>query len=226
MARYLYSELSSLIDARKRCAETMERLNPNAVTATVPMHENEYHQKRAWFDRHTDTIERLCKDFMPSGSGFDSGTTLDLDASHADKFVFTTSYHHMTEGSYDGWTEHTVTVTPSLQHRFNLRVSGRNRGDIKEYIVDAFNNALESDVEWPLWQYVYDAEIKPTWDADGCQIVKWTGRACMIGQGHGTVNGAPCDAWQDIVSAPSFDTVAANMVSFLKENSGKVRRCE
>ena len=130
MARYLYSELAAAVDARRRCAST-----PN----------NE------WFDKHTETIEKLVKQHLPHGSGFDSGTTIDLDSSHADKLVFHTSFHHMNEnGYYDGWTEHTVTVTPSLQHAFNLRISGRNRNDIKEMMHQNFDYALRTDVRYDL----------------------------------------------------------------------------
>src|SRR5215469_16388627 len=97
MARYLYSELSTLIQARKNCQQS---------------------NNTEWFDRHSGTIQKLCKQHLPSGSGFDSGTKFDLDASRADKLVFHTSFHHMNEsGMYDGWTEHTVTVTPSLAHK-------------------------------------------------------------------------------------------------------------
>ena len=165
MARYLYSELSGLIDANKR------RLKDSVSPANTPERSQHW---RDMADTHETTIERLVKDFMPSGSGFDSGTKLDLDASHADKLVFTTSYHHMDEsGSYDGWTEHTVTVTPSLAHAFNIRISGRNRSDIKDYIHQAFSDALRDDCEFSIWQYTFDCEVKPVWDAAGCRIDAW-----------------------------------------------------
>ncbi len=146
MARYLYSELAQAVQARRNCLDTMARLNPNAVTASVPMHENEYHMKAEWRDRWEDRIESLVREFMPSGAGFDNGTKLDLDASHSEKLVFTTAYHHMNEGGfYNGWTEHTVTVTPSFTG-FNLRISGRNRNEIKEYILEQFMYSLMADV--------------------------------------------------------------------------------
>lgn len=126
-ARYLYSELASALDARKRCAES---------------------GNDEWFNKWTERIKALV-DEMPSGSGFDSGTQLDEDASHADKLVFNTAYHHMNDGGcYDGWTEHTVTVTPSFQFGFHLRVTGRDRNDIKSYIVDCFSEALARKVSF------------------------------------------------------------------------------
>jgi hypothetical protein len=53
-------------------------------------------------------------------------------------------------GYYDGWTEHTVTVTPSFSG-INIRVSGRNRNDIKDYIHETFSYALRSDVTYDLF---------------------------------------------------------------------------
>jgi hypothetical protein len=126
--RYLYSELSRRVAARKGCNED-------------------------WFERHTDIINKLVKQLLPSGAGFASGTTINLEKSHADKLVFETSFHHMNEaGYYDGWTKHTVTVTPNLYNNFHLRISGRNRNAIKNDIHEMFNVALRSDVTY--WLYL------------------------------------------------------------------------
>jgi hypothetical protein len=119
--RYLYSALASAVGARLRCKAS---------------------GNTEWYGKWEDQIESLVAEHLPSGSGFDSGTKLDLEKSHADKLVFTTSYHHMDEaGGYDGWTEHVVVVTPSFQG-FNIRVSGRNRNDIKYCIDGEFHSAL------------------------------------------------------------------------------------
>lgn len=127
MARYLYSAMASTVGARINCDKS---------------------GNDEWFNKHTDKLESLCKEYMPSGSGFDCGTKLDLDASHSEKLVFTASFHHMTEGGYYvGWTEHTITVTPSFIGGFHVRVSGRNRNDIKEYIAEMFANCLDTMVD-------------------------------------------------------------------------------
>ena len=206
MARYLYSELASLIDARQRC------MLPSA---------NESQHEHA--SVHEDTILRLVKDFMPSGSGFDSGTKIDLDASHANKLVFTTSYHHMNDGGYyDGWTDHTVTITPSLVNDFDLRISGRNRNDIKDYMYQTFDQALNEDCEYQMWAYVYDMELTPVW-ANG-HIASWIGKVCTIGSGHGTVDGKPIDAYQTVAENESRETCERLMVEYVKENRNNVRR--
>lgn len=102
-----------------------------------------------WYQKHGDAIEELTDD-APSGSGFDSGTQIDMDASTGDKLVFHTAFHHMNEnGMYDGWTEHKVTITPSFELGFRMSISGPNRNDIKDMISDMFTSWLDDNVgEW------------------------------------------------------------------------------
>lgn len=102
----------------------------------------------AWADRHVAAAEALAKEHLPSGSGFDAGSQIDWNKSRPDCLVIETSFHHMTEnGFYDGWTSHTVLIRPSLAFGLDVRVTGRNRNDIKEYIADCFHNALTLDVD-------------------------------------------------------------------------------
>lgn len=98
-----------------------------------------------WLERHTETLEAFVRNSAPSGSGFDDGARLDLECSNARRLVFTTAFHHMdAHGSYDGWTEHTVTVHADLALGFTLTVSGRDRDGIKDYIADVFHAWLSS----------------------------------------------------------------------------------
>lgn len=100
-----------------------------------------------WEANHREWLEKECKN-GPSGSGIDSGTHIDLDKSSGEKLVFETAYHHMDEGGcYDGWTTHSVIVTPSLQFVFQLRITGRDRNQIKEYLYDVYSNWLREEVE-------------------------------------------------------------------------------
>ena len=50
-------------------------------------------------------------------------------------------------GMYDGWSEHTITVHPSLQFGFRLTVSGRDRKEIKDYLHETFDFVLREEVE-------------------------------------------------------------------------------
>jgi hypothetical protein len=90
-----------------------------------------------------EVLHRLAKECLPSGSGFDAGTTIDLDRSTVHRLVFRTSFHHMDEsGFYDGWTEHVVRVRPTFDGGFDITISGRDRNRIKEYIHDSIHAAL------------------------------------------------------------------------------------
>lgn len=125
MTNKLYRELATLIDAYHRCVKT-----GNDFART-----------------HAERIADLVSDNMPSGNGFDGGTQLDFNASAGDKLVFTTSYHHMNEnGFYDGWTDHVITVKPSMIHGFTMTISGRDRDGFKEYAYDVFSAALDTEV--------------------------------------------------------------------------------
>ena len=90
------------------------------------------------WDKRIDTMAKL----LPSGSGIDNGTTIDVQASSDTKLVLGCSYHHMNDaGMYDGWTEHTITIRPTFTG-LDITVSGRNRNDIKEYLACTYEQAL------------------------------------------------------------------------------------
>lgn len=95
---------------------------------------------------HLDAMREFVENTAPSGSGFDSG--IELEKAGGDKVVFSTAFHHMNDvGYYIGWTEHKVKVIPSLYNQYNLKISGHNKNDIKEYISDVFTNYLDTDIE-------------------------------------------------------------------------------
>lgn len=87
-----------------------------------------------------------CEELLPSGSGFDAGTKIEYAS--ASKIVLKTAYHHMIDGYYDEWTEHVITVLPNFMYDFDLKIGGRNKNDIKEYIADVFYEALRREVIW------------------------------------------------------------------------------
>ena len=100
-----------------------------------------------WVPKHELHIREACH-AGPSGSGWDKGTQLDFGASTPDKLVFYGSFHHMNEhGFYDGWTEHRITVKPSLAFGFELTISGRDRNEIKDYLSDVFYLWLREETE-------------------------------------------------------------------------------
>lgn len=139
----LYAALADLMQRQRNLA--------NRFLDTAPMLDRDH-----FLNMKADVeneLGRLVKEHMPSGSGFDAGTTLDTDLSDASvyrypaRLSFRTSFHHMDEhGGYDGWTEHFVHVTPDWKG-IVLVVTGRDRNQIKEYIAETFHQALMQEVE-------------------------------------------------------------------------------
>jgi hypothetical protein len=124
----LYKAIASTLDAYKRCIET---------------------GNKEWEDKHGELLEEFQGNYYPSGSGFNQGTTLDLEKSTPNKLVFHTAFHHMDgSGFYDGWTQHTVNISPDFVHTLNISISGKNRNDIKELIHQEFHHVLSMEVEY------------------------------------------------------------------------------
>ena len=99
-----------------------------------------------FIDMWTPVLEEI-NARLPHGSGFDCGSEFLPDDSKRNRLVFKTSFHHMNDSEmYDGWTEHNVIVTPTFGG-FDIRVSGVNRNEIKEYIGDMFHEALTDYVK-------------------------------------------------------------------------------
>jgi hypothetical protein len=125
----LYRVLASCIAARKNCAGSQAHVD--------------------WFAKWTDRISKIERELLPRGAGFDSGSEVNLTLSTEERIVIQTSFHHMNEsGFYDGWTDHTIVVTGSLLSDFNLRITGRNRNDWKDYAYQTFEYALSRPVVW------------------------------------------------------------------------------
>jgi len=110
-----------------------------------------------WADVAEENIHRIEREGLPHGSGFDVGCTVDLYQSDGrDKVVIVSSYHAMDEtGSYIGWVDIFVTITPSLRFGFDLDIEMTGddyEGDMEEfemmnsdYFYDVFNHDLSAD---------------------------------------------------------------------------------
>ena len=127
----LYRELASLLAARDNCLKS------------------DNSDSTEWLDKHTASMEYMAENYMPSGAGIDCGTKLDLVASKPNRLVFTFSFHHMNDNSMlYRWTEHTLIVTPSLTSGIDLRITGRDRNQVKDYLYETYHWALTQEV----WQ--------------------------------------------------------------------------
>jgi hypothetical protein len=106
----VYVALSRMVAARANCRERMHR-NPKDDNAAM------------WFSEWRNRAEMLCHDMLPRGSGFDQGTTIEMDRSSPDRIILDTAFHHMNEnGMYTHWTFHEVIITPSLGHGFSIEI--------------------------------------------------------------------------------------------------------
>jgi hypothetical protein len=94
-----------------------------------------------------DRIYKL-EQLLPSGSGIDAGCKIDVEKSSSNKVVINFSWHHLDEnGYYDGWTDHKLIVKPKLSGDFDLTITGRDKGYIKDYLYDLFDTELKSICE-------------------------------------------------------------------------------
>lgn len=95
-------------------------------------------------NKWAENLESYIKAHVPSGSGFDSGTAFNFNESTPNRLVFNTAFHHMDDnGCYTKWTHHKVILAPAFRG-FDLKVTGPNFRDIKEYIGDMFADCLGS----------------------------------------------------------------------------------
>jgi hypothetical protein len=99
-----------------------------------------------WLARHAETLATIEREALPSGSGIDSGTRVDMERSTPEKLVLLVPFHHMNDhGFYIGWSDYAVTVRASLVYGLDIRVSGRDRAGTKDALAQIFLNALTAD---------------------------------------------------------------------------------
>lgn len=100
-----------------------------------------------WTARNRARLDSIIKEHMPSGSGFDNGTTL-AENSTPDKLVFHTDFHHMNEGGfYTHWSQYDVTAKASFLYGIALLIGGRDSNQVKDHIYEVFKTALEQEIE-------------------------------------------------------------------------------
>lgn len=100
-------------------------------------------------DTNSVFIDRICDLVMPHGSGIDGNhAKLDFDRSKPNRLVFAPfDFHHMNDGGYyDGWSEHELIVSASLAHGYELKITGRDRNDVKEYLYQTIDYAITREL--------------------------------------------------------------------------------
>lgn len=103
--------------------------------------------QRTWLDRHYEAMSGF-EALLPHGSGIDDGTRLDRVKSTDERIVFDFGYHHMdVNGYYDGWTTHQLIVKPSFIYKLDMRLTGPNRNQIKDYLHEVYYTCLTQEIE-------------------------------------------------------------------------------
>jgi len=135
--RLVYKQLARSIHAKANCTES---------------------GNEKWYNKHSMVIDYIVKNYLPSGSGIDSGCTINNEKYKV--LEIESSFHVMDEyGYYDGWIDFIVKVKPSLEFGFDLQITGNfgKHQDLKEYLYQIFDYALTETIS--------DTEIKEIYKA-------------------------------------------------------------
>ena len=132
----VYRQLACYVDAYNRCLDSGRTNGPLF----------------GWASDHREKANDLVRNCLPSGSGWDNGTTILWEPSTSEKLVFAGSYHHMDDvGYYVGWSYWTITVTASLVYGLSIEVTcsepnGQDTWGLDDYLGESFFTALDSEV--------------------------------------------------------------------------------
>lgn len=126
----ILSRLASTLDALHSCERAQA----------------EGQDRSRWIARHGETLDALDA-LLPSGSGCDNGSKVDRSRPLSKGLLIETAFHHLsTHGFYTGWTDHKITFHPTLYGGPTIKVSGRDRNEIKDYLGDVFYHTLTSNL--------------------------------------------------------------------------------
>ena len=123
----LYKKLAKCINARENCIKN---------------------KNDDWIDKWDEEIDEII-DNLPHGSGIDGKTEIDLDKSNSNRIVIHSEFHHMNDGGfYDGWSNFTIVIKPSLAFDFDLEIKGAfgKYQDTRGYLEELFGTTFASMV--------------------------------------------------------------------------------
>ena len=105
-----------------------------------------------------DSIEAM-QAILPHGSGIDDACYIDTAKSRKDRIVIYFDYHHMNEnGYYTRWTHHNLILTPSFANGFDMRITGPNTNQCKDYFYELFSDVFTIDAPNTIVTRVYTFE--------------------------------------------------------------------
>jgi hypothetical protein len=90
-------------------------------------------------------IEEFVAEYMPKGGGWKDGTSIDLTESNDSEIVLRGTYYHVISyGNYGAPTEHKILIDASLSRGFKVKVTGRDKNDVKDELYERFVGALNT----------------------------------------------------------------------------------
>ena len=108
----------------------------------------------------------LFKEVLPNGNGIEAGCVISLKSTKK-RIVIDTLYWHTNDSDETSrWTAHQVIITPSFEREINIRITGKNKDNVKDYLHDIFREALmkEYAVFKKGWEVKDSSEIESELD--------------------------------------------------------------
>ena len=92
-------------------------------------------------------LERIAKEYLPSGSGFDCGCKIIDEKRYQNRIIIKAEFHAMDDnGYYIGWYTYKIIVKPTFQHGLDFTITGRDYNGLREYVGDMVYDAITEEV--------------------------------------------------------------------------------
>lgn len=117
------------------------------------------YENKGWAAAWARALDMLARNYLPHGSGFDSGCRVDHTKTGADKIVLYAEFHCMNDvGFYDGWREYRVTVRPTFGADLDVTISGRDYRDtgLPDYVAERIRDAMNATIPDDAWRALVD----------------------------------------------------------------------
>ena len=107
-------------------------------------------------ERGEKLLETIESEYLPNGSGFDTGCTIKGDTTTNQSYEVAFEYHHMSGyGFYTGWTSWRITVFPAFCFGFEMELENNDmltyqdelllKEENQEYFLDTFQECLNQE---------------------------------------------------------------------------------
>lgn len=117
------------------------------------LHEAKFTTNEDARDNRNDLLDEIEREYLPSGSGFDSGCKIRRDGSGENEIRITFSYHVMNDaGYYTRWIHSEAVVKPLLTtsiYEIKLKNASSFRKDmVDDYVLDSLYDALGQNMSY------------------------------------------------------------------------------